>query len=179
MLCVQRGVVTSLERTHARTKRTQPRLALAAAASARPANAIDGDRSSAKEDQRKRNRSERQRELVSSLAEQTMGQMDLEDGHQHVNANCERSNAREQPKQHENSAEELGSRHDVGEPRRDVHAGKEAGEGMHMAIYFFVAMTDHHGTQCQAQNEKSDGLYPIQIVQQSLQKTTNVKDGGP
>lgn len=162
------SVVASLEELTLEV--TEQRLVLAAAACARTANAIQGDRSSAEEDQRKRDCSERKRELVSTRAEQAMGEMDLEDGHHHVDANCESSKAREQPQEDQNSAEELGDCHDIGEPGRNVHAGEEAGEIMDVTIHFVVAVADHHGTQCQAQDEKSDRLYPIQIVQQSLQE---------
>lgn len=69
---------------------------------------IGGDGTSAEEDDCERDGGEREREFVTALAGKTVLQVNLEDGHEHVDADGERGKASEEAEDEQETSTELG-----------------------------------------------------------------------
>ena len=134
-------------------------------ASAGGANVVEGDGASAKEDEAKGQRGERQREFVSPVTQQSVMEVYFCDSHRQIDADGKSGAAGEQPEEHEEAAKELGKGGEIGHPGRESKAGDELNVVVKSTEDFLISVGDHHGAEGQAHDEQSERLQAIEVAQ--------------
>ena len=134
-------------------------------ASAGGANVVEGDGASAEEDEAKGQRGQRQREFVAAVAQQSVMEVYFCDSHRQIDADGKSGAAGEQPEEHEEAAKELGKGGEIRHPGRESKAGDDLNVVVKSTEDLLISVSDHHGAEGQAHDEKSERLQAIEVAQ--------------
>lgn len=125
---------------------------------------VEGDRSSAEEDEGESEGSQSEREFVSAVAHQAVVDVHLGNGDGQVDADREGSYTSEQAQQDEQAAKELGEGRKVRGPGRESEAGDELRVMLQSTENFVVSVADHDGAEGEAHDEKRKRLQAIEVT---------------
>lgn len=126
---------------------------------------VEGDGAAAEEDEGKCQGGQSQGELVPAVANQSIVEVDFDDGDGKVDANGKRSDASEQAQQDEQPAKEFGEGGEVGCPGGESEAGDKLRVVVKASENLVVSVVEHYRAKGKAHDEERKGLQAIKIAQ--------------
>jgi hypothetical protein len=129
---------------------------------------VEGNGTSAKEDQREGEGGGGQSELISRVvrtSDESVVQMHFPDGHKQIDENGKCRHPREESHKDHQPAEEFREGGDIAEPCGQTETGHHLCMVMQTSKNFVIAMCDHDDAQGQAHRQKRKRLQPIEIAQ--------------
>ena len=129
---------------------------------------VEGDGTSAKENDGEGESGQGEGELVSAVTHESIVKVHLGDGDRHIDADGQGCNASEQAEQNEKAAKELGEGREVGGPGGEPEAGDELNMVVKSAEDLVVSVIDKHGAESEPHNEERERLQAIEVAQVSL-----------
>src|SRR5216684_3515707 len=129
------------------------------------ADVVEGDGAATEEDQGECKCGQRQREFISSVANQPVMQVDFEDGDGEIDADGKSSHPSEQAQQDEQAAKEFREGGEVGGPSREPEAGDKLSMVVKSAENLVVAVVEHDGAQGEAHDKECEGLQAVEVAQ--------------
>ena len=119
---------------------------------------VESDRTAAEEGESECQGSQSEREFGSAIADQSVVDMHLGDGHGKIDADSKSSHAGEKAQQDEQSAKEFSKRREISGPGGESEAGDELGMVLKSAEDLVVAVVEHDRAQGETHDEKCERL---------------------
>jgi hypothetical protein len=128
------------------------------------ADVVEGDGSTAEENEREGQGREGERELVAVLAHQSVMEMHFRDGDRHIDADGEGGGAGKETDENERPAKELGKGGEISSPGGQAKAVNELSVVLKAAENFVVSVTNHDSAQSEAHHQQRERLQTIEVA---------------